>query len=134
MGAASPSTDLLIARHFDRFVTDSRQDISVAIAYGQTEFDRTDRQISVQEENQDSETHTRDTQSTLTYTHTHTHTHTHTQTGDAFALEAAIGRQPVFAVDDWGTLWKLDNRQEMADQTSGYRGSNSVPVTLSETC
>ena len=43
-----------------------------------------------------------------------------------------IGRHPLFAVDVRGTIWKLDKRQEMADQTSCYRESNSVEFAPSK--
>ena len=59
------------------------------------------------------------------------HTDTHRKTRDAFPFEAFRGRHRLFAVDVWRTLRKLDNLQEMADQTSCYRESNSVAFTLS---
>ena len=37
-------------------------------------------------------------------------------------------------VDVCGTLWKVDNRQETADQTSCDRESNSVAFTTSGKC
>ena len=39
------------------------------------------------------------------------HDDRHEQTGDVFPCEAVIGRHRLFAVDVWGTLWTLDNRQ-----------------------
>ena len=47
----------------------------------------------------------------------------HTQkTLDAFPFEAVTGRHRLITVDVCGTLWKLDNRQEMADQTILFQG------------
>ena len=54
-------------------------------------------------------------------------TDTHTRKiGDAVPFEAVIGRHQRFAVDVWETLRELDNRKEMASQTTVYRESNSV--------
>ena len=52
------------------------------------------------------------------------HTDTHNTSHNVFPFEAVIGRHHLFAVDVWGTLRKLNNRQDMAGQTSCYRGSN----------
>ena len=38
------------------------------------------------------------------------------KTRKAFSFEAVIGRHRLFTVEVPGTLWKLDNRQDMADQ------------------
>ena len=50
------------------------------------------------------------------------------KTGDAFHFQAVIGRHHRFAVDVWGTLRKVDNRQEIAGQTTCYRESCSASV------
>ena len=45
-----------------------------------------------------------------------------------------IGRHQRFAVDVWGTLRTLDNRKEMASQTTFDRESTSVASAPSGKC
>ena len=59
---------------------------------------------------------------------------THKQTRDAFPFEAIKGRHRLFAVDVRGTLWKPDNRKDMADQVSCYREGKSVALPPSGKC
>ena len=60
---------------------------------------------------------------------------THTQRlGTLFLFEAVIGRHRLFAVDVCGTVWELDNPQEMTGQTADYRESNSGTFTPSGKC
>ena len=54
---------------------------------------------------------------------------THRKAHEAIPFEAVIGRSHLFAVDVWGTLWKLYNWQEMAGQTLCYWENNSVAFT-----
>ena len=56
------------------------------------------------------------------------HTQIHKKTRKALPFEAVTGTHHLFIVGVCGTLWILDNRQEMTDQTSCNRESNSVTL------